>query len=122
MATHLMTGSKGERAALDYLLQAGYRLKHQNWRYKHLEVDLIMIDGPILVFVEVKTRSTAHFGQPYEAVSWQKQQKLSKAATIFIRQHRYEGEIRFDVVSILVDQEQQHQIKHIKDAFWPRYS
>lgn len=107
---------------MDHLLHAGYRLKQQNWRYKHLEIDLIMMDESVLVFVEVKTRSSADFGQPYEAVSWQKQQKLSKAATIFIRQHHYEGEIRFDVVSILVDQEQQHQIRHIKDAFWPRYS
>jgi len=121
MATHHITGTKGEQAALTHLLSHGYLLKQKNWRYKHLEVDLIMMDGPVLVFVEVKTRTTADFGLPYEAVNWQKQRKLSQAATIYIRQHGYDGEIRFDVVSILSDQGQ-FNIRHIKDAFWPRYS
>jgi|SRR5690606_17585728 len=121
MATHHITGTKGEKAALAHLLGNGYQLIQKNWRYKHLEVDLIMMDGTVLVFVEVKTRATSDFGLPYEAVNWQKQRKLSQAATIYIRQHRYEGEIRFDVVSILFNQGQ-FDIQHIPDAFWPRYS
>lgn len=122
MATHQLTGSDGEVAALQYLLQQRYYLIKRNWRYKHLEVDLIMKDGMQLVFVEVKTRSGSDFGLPYEAVTWQKQRKLSQAATIYIRQHRYEGEIRFDIVSILVNKDKKYNIRHIKDAFWPRYS
>ncbi|GAA4805400.1 YraN family protein [Olivibacter ginsenosidimutans] len=122
MATHHVIGTNGEQAALTYLLRQGYTLKHKNWRYKHLEIDLIMLDGQVLVFVEVKTRSDTAFGMPYEAVTWQKQHKLSQAATIFIRQHRYEGEIRFDIVSILADQQGQFNVRHIQDAFWPRYS
>jgi len=121
-ATHLITGSRGEEVALGHLLHIGYKLEHRNWRYKHLEIDLIMLDENTLVFVEVKTRSGANFGLPYEAVTWQKQRKLSQAATIFIRQNKYEGEIRFDVVSILANKENQYNIRHIKDAFWPRYS
>ncbi|MEH6304052.1 YraN family protein [Olivibacter sp. CPCC 100613] len=122
MATHQIIGSDGEQAALQYLLQQHHYLVKQNWRYKHLEVDLIMKDGSELVFVEVKTRSGGDFGLPYEAVNWQKQRKLSQAATIYIRQHRYEGEIRFDIVSIFVNKEKKYNIRHIKDAFWPRYS
>ncbi|MCL4641215.1 MULTISPECIES: YraN family protein [Olivibacter] len=122
MATHQITGSDGERAALQYLLHQGYYLVKQNWRYKHLEVDLIMKDGTQLVFVEVKTRSSSGFGLPYEAVNWQKQRKLSQAATIYIRQHHYAGEIRFDIVSIFANKDKKYNIRHIKDAFWPRYS
>jgi len=122
MAKHHITGSTGEQVALTYLLKHGYKLKQQNWRYKHLEVDLIMFDGQILVFVEVKTRSDANFGLPYESVTWQKQRKLSQAATIFIRQNHYEGEIRFDIVSILINKDETFNIRHITDAFWPRYS
>lgn len=122
MAKHHIIGAKGEQVALTYLLKQGYKLKQQNWRHKHLEVDLIMFDGQVLVFVEVKTRSDANFGLPYESVTWQKQRKLSQAATIFIRQNYYEGEIRFDIVSILINKDETLNVRHITDAFWPRYS
>lgn len=122
MAAHQFIGTQGEQQALQYLLKQRYQLVKQNWRYKHLEVDLIMKDGAQLVFVEVKTRSSGSFGLPYEAVNWQKQRKLSQAATIYIRQHQYQGEIRFDVVSIFANKDQRYDIRHIKDAFWPRYS
>ncbi|QNL50642.1 YraN family protein [Olivibacter sp. SDN3] len=122
MAKHLLTGISGETAAQNYLLECGYLLLHKNWRYKHLEVDIVMRDQDTLVFVEVKTRTDGRFGLPYESVNWQKQRKLSQAATIYIKQHHYEGEIRFDVVSIFANPSDQYNIRHIKDAFWPRYS
>lgn len=122
MAKHLLTGIQGESAAQNYLHGYGYQLLHKNWRHKHLEVDLVMRDGNTLVFVEVKTRTDGRFGLPYESVNWQKQRKLSQAATIYIKQNHYEGEIRFDIISIFVNKDQQFNIRHIKDAFWPRYS
>lgn len=122
MAQHQVTGAKGEEAALDHLLKLGYTLTYKNWRHKHLEIDLIMSDENTLIFVEVKTRSSANFGLPYESVNWHKQHKLAKAANIFIRKHQHQGEIRFDIVSIFANQGGSYNIRHIKDAFWPRYS
>lgn len=118
-AEHLQTGMDGEQAAHQYLLKKRFAILARNWRYKHLEVDLIMMDGPILVFVEVKTLKSADYGLPFEAVDWKKQQRLERAANIYIRKTRYEGEIRFDIISIFANADGQFNIRHIKDAFWP---
>jgi len=119
MAKHLETGQSGEIAALQYIENLGYRVLERNWRYKHLEVDIIAMDGPILLFIEVKTRRSSLYGLPYEAVSYQKQQKLDRAANLYISYIRHTGEIRFDIISILIEDSTQHRIEYIKDAFWP---
>ena len=119
MATHLQTGRNGEEAACGFLQKQGFVLLARNWRYKHLEVDFIAKDGEILVFVEVKTLTSADHGLPFEAVTWQKQQKLDRAANVYIRQNRYEGEIRFDIISIFANGAGHYNIRHIRDAFWP---
>lgn len=117
---HLQKGKDGERVALGLLKQRGYRIICQNWRYKNLEVDIIAEDGNILVFVEVKMRSYAAYGMPYEAVDYAKQAKLTRAANHYIAAHRYGGEIRFDVVSILyTEKNKTYDTRLIKDAFWP---
>ena len=119
MAEHIKTGQSGEDAALQYVVDLGYRVLAKNWRYKHLEVDIIAMDGPVLVFIEVKTRRSALYGSPHEAVSYQKQQKLDRAANLYISYIKHQGDIRFDIVSILIDATQRCQIEYIKDAFWP---
>src|SRR5690606_30910144 len=102
-----------------FLQERGFVLLARNWRYKHLEVDLIAKDGGVLVFVEVKALTSAEHGLPFEAVTWQKQQKLDRAANIYIRQNHYEGEIRFDIISIFANGTGNYNIRHIRDAFWP---
>lgn len=119
MAKHLETGKSGESAAVQYVENLGYRIIVKNWRYKHLEVDIIAMDGPILVFIEVKTRRSALYGAPSEAVSYHKQQKLDRAANLYISYSKHQGDIRFDIVSIYIDPSNHHQIEYIKDAFWP---
>lgn len=118
MAMHLQTGISGEMAALDYIRNLQYQILETNWRYKHLEVDIIAMDGDTLVFIEVKTRRKSDYGMPFEAVSYQKQQKLDRAANLYIAYKKYEGEIRFDIISILI-RGNNYQIEHIPDAFWP---
>ncbi len=118
-AKHLDTGKRGEEIACEYLRQKGYHIVHKGWRYKHLEVDVIIRDGPVLVFVEVKTRSKNIYGMPYEAVDWKKQRKLDRAANIYIAKTKHEGDIRFDIISILINNEMEPDLVHIKDAFWP---
>lgn len=119
MAKHLETGQSGELAALHYIENLGYKILAKNWRYKHLEVDIIAMDGSVLLFIEVKTRRSSSFGLPHEAVNYQKQQQLDRAANLYISYIKHKGEIRFDIVSILIDSSNNYQIEHIKDAFWP---
>lgn len=118
-AKHIQIGKLGEEIACRYLEKKGYQILHKGWRYKHLEVDVIIKDGAILVFVEVKTRSKDTYGMPYEAVDWKKQRKLDRAANIYISKTKHEGDIRFDIISILATEIDNPEIIHIKDAFWP---
>ena len=118
MANHLKTGEKGEALAREFIEQLGYIVQEQNWRYKRAEVDLIAKDGEILVFVEVKTRSTAIFGEPALAVSAKKQQLLADAASAYMEAVDHHWEIRFDIVSIILS-EDSFELEHYKDAFFP---
>ena len=110
-------GIKGEILALEYLVSLEYELIDKNWRTGHLEIDLIMKQKGILVFVEVKSRKNNYFGFPEQAVSHSKQKRLTHAANMYIEQNEYPGEIRFDIISIsniLI----KPSIFHIKDAFF----
>ena len=114
-------GKMGENLAREYLTQQGYSLLAANWRWGRAEADIIALapEG-ILVFVEVKTRSHAHFGAPDEAVSNKKQQLLYDLAGEFMYQRQYDGEIRFDIISIIW-QEPTPSLEHWKDAFFPTW-
>lgn len=102
--TALVFGRIGEEAAALHLERRGYRILARNYRTGFAEVDLIARRGTTLVFVEVKTRSSLRFGAPVEAVSAEKQRRLSKVALDYMLQHSLEGhEARFDVVSVLLD-------------------
>ena len=90
-----------------------------NWRHKRAEVDIIAKDGDILVFIEVKTRTSAYFGPPEAFVTPQKEKLLVRAAHAYMEQISHHWEIRFDVVSILRKDAQDYQIEHLPDAFWP---
>ena|SRR5690606_28995220 len=115
MAKHLKSGSIGEALAAKYLKERGYTILFQNWRFKHLEVDIIAKSEGILVFVEVKSRSGDLYGQPYEFVDQRKQARLIRAADAFLARYSYNGEIRFDIVSVYLSSQ---KVELIKDAFW----
>ncbi|WP_353125424.1 YraN family protein [Parapedobacter pyrenivorans] len=120
MPLHLKKGRDGEAAAMQYLQKQGYRIICQNWRYKNLEVDIIAEEGNILVFVEVKTRTSHAYGMPYEFVDHAKQARLTRAANHYIATMKHGGEIRFDIVSILYAAESKtYDMRLIRDAFWP---
>jgi putative endonuclease len=94
-------GREGERVAERYLVNKGYRVVERNYRCRGGEVDLILLDRRIIVFVEVKTRSDHGFGNPLEAVEPRKQQRMILAARLFIHQRKlHERDARFDVVGI----------------------
>jgi len=108
-------GNYGEQLAATYLQHLGYVLLVSNWRFKYWEVDIIAKDGNTLVFVEVKSRSKAHYGQPEDFVDAKKQYNLIQAADAYIDLTSYEGEIRFDIVSVYLETK---KVELIKDAFW----
>jgi putative endonuclease len=112
---HIHTGQFGERLAQDYLLEQGYTILEKNYRYKRAEIDIIARKDELLLFVEVKTRTTDTYGFPEEAVSLKKEKLLLDAAEAFILDCEWEKDIRFDIVSVTLTRPP--IIHHIEDAF-----
>jgi putative endonuclease len=111
-----MLGDEGERAAARYLRRRGLRIITRGYRTPRGEIDLIAREGDTLVFAEVKTRRT---GAPAEAVTTEKQRRLSLAALHFLKRFRLlDQRMRFDVVSVVwPDDRTPPTIEHIPDAF-----
>ena len=109
-------GDRGEREAARILRRAGLRVLIRGYRTDQGEVDLIARDGDTLVFVEVKSRSR---GEPAEAVTLEKQRRLTLAALHFLKRHNLlEQPCRFDVVAIVWPEGRQPaSVEHIRDAF-----
>lgn len=118
MAEHNLLGKKGEEIAQQKLVSKGYKIVELNWTFKHKEIDIIAKDGEILVFVEVKTRTESYWGNPEEFVTKKKQKLLISAAETYINEKNFVGESRFDIISVILDNEGTH-IEHIKEAFYP---
>jgi len=95
-----MRGDETEDKACRFLKQEGYRIVARNWRTKTGELDIIARDGGILVFVEVKARTSDGFGGPEAAVDHAKQRRLISAALAFMEKTQCELPTRFDVVAI----------------------
>lgn len=114
-------GDRGERAAVRYLKNRGFRIVAQQYSTPWGELDIVAIDEQVVVFVEVKTRKTIVAGHPFEAVTQEKQSKLTRMALAYMKQHKLlEYSARFDVISILwPDAERTPEITHIRNAFEP---
>ena len=82
--TKQLLGKEGERLAEQYLKKKGYKLVERNYRCAGGELDLIVLDRRVVVFVEVKTRTGHGFGSPFEAVEFHKQQRMIRAAQYFL--------------------------------------
>ncbi|MCF8449574.1 MAG: YraN family protein [Taibaiella sp.] len=117
MSKHSKIGIKGEQLASDFLLNKGYIIIFLNWRSGKKEVDVIAQKGDMLVFIEVKTRSGTALQYPEEAVNKQKQHCLKSAAAAFSEQYRQYKNIRFDIISVLMENEHVKEIVHFEEAF-----
>ena len=110
-------GREGEELAAGFLRKKGYKLVERNYRCKTGEVDLIVLDRKVVVFVEVKTRSDHRFGTPFEAVEARKQRKMIQAAQYFLHDKKLDQrDARFDVVGISWRGDQP-VVEHIENAF-----
>ncbi len=112
-------GDRGERAAARYLRREGMRILARGYRTLWGEIDLVAREGDFLVFIEVKTRRT---GDPAEAVTPEKQRRLTLAALHFLRvRNLLEQRCRFDVVAIVwADDRRPPEVEHIRGAFRSR--
>ncbi len=119
MARQQIIGKKGEDIAVEFLTAQGYLILERNWRIGKAEIDIIAKDGNILVFAEVKSRSSNHYGSPEERISAYKENLIFDAAGRYMQLTGHEWEIRFDIVSILFEKESLPVINHYKDAFFP---
>ena len=107
-------GSRYETLAADYLTSLGMTVLERNFRCRQGEIDLIVMDGQTLAFVEVKYRKDGSYGGPEAAVDRRKQQHMRLAAGQFLRQHPQFACIpcRFDVVAF-----QGNRFRYIRQAF-----
>ena len=120
----LPLGKRGERYAARLLRRKGHRVLLAGERNRFGEFDLVTIDERTperrLVFVEVKTRRNEHAGSPAEAVTQEKQRRLTRTAWSFLREHDLvDHPMRFDVVAIVWPVEAKRPLKvvHIEGAF-----
>lgn len=111
-------GDRGEKAACGFLKDRGYEILEKNYRCKLGEIDVIARRRGRLAFVEIKTRTSAQFGMPQEAVDLRKQAKIFKVAQWFLKEKKLEEmPVAFDVVAVLWKEGQAPEMHLITDAF-----
>jgi putative endonuclease len=116
MRPHLRLGHSGEDLAAALYRRRRFRVVDRNWRCAYGELDLVATRGSLIVFCEVKARSSRHCGEPAEAVDVRKQGRLRVLAGRWLAEHsgRYRR-VRFDVVSIVGGDSL--EVTHVEDAF-----
>jgi putative endonuclease len=118
MASDKVLGAKGEEIATAHLRKHGYRILHRNWIWNHKELDIVCQKDNLLIVVEVKTRANEAYERPQDAVTLKKQRNITEATQAYMDTYQLENEVRFDVISVLLDK-QQKKLEHIQDAFHP---
>ena len=118
-------GRRGEDAACRYLQVLGHTVLERNWRGSHLEIDIITLKLDELHIVEVKTRRAPVMAEPEENVGKIKRDRLVRAANAFLHSQQKVQlpaslEIFFDVVSVVLDGEQE-TVEYFPQAFIPIY-
>ena len=121
-AAHLKQGEDAEAACCTYLRSQGLKLLDTNYRCRRGEIDIIMLDKNMLVFVEVRFRKNRQFGGGLESITAAKQQKLRRTAELYLQQNDNHKNARFDVVSMSKNNQtsnnkQEYTFDWIKNAF-----
>lgn len=116
MAQHNELGELGEQLAVDFLIENGYKILERNYRYMKAEVDIIAQKKDVLAVIEVKTRSTTHFGDPQDFVNPKKIKLLLSAIDYYVVQRDLDLDVRFDIVAVIY-QKDNTKIEHLEDAF-----
>ena len=117
VSNHIKTGKTGEDIAYSFLAANGHIILERNWRYRHLEIDIISETTDFIVFTEVKTRNIKNITEPWRAVNKKKQLLLIRAANVYILRKKTTKEVRFDIISIIIHPSGEPELEYIQDAF-----
>ena len=118
MAQHNDFGKISEDRAVAYLMARGYVIRDRNWRIGHKELDIVAQKNDTLAIVEVKARKSDRYGDAVDAVTDDKIYKIVQAAEAYVRYHRINLNVRFDIIAITGEPGRQ-TVEHIEDAFYP---
>ncbi len=116
MAEHNEFGKLGEELACRYLAQREYRLLSRNFRFHHLEIDIVADYFGQIVFVEVKSRRSETFVPAELAVDREKRENLRLAALAYLRENGIDAPVRFDIITV-VGAAAPYDIRHFRAAF-----
>lgn len=116
MAEHNKLGTKGEKLAVEFLQNNGYKILERNWRFKKIEIDIIAQKNNMLAIVEVKTRSSNYFGNPQDFVNQKKIRLLVEGVNQYVISKNIDLEVRFDIIAI-IKTPTQFKIEHLENAF-----
>ncbi len=97
-------GQWGEDVTALFLENSGFQILCRNWHSRYGEIDIVAQNQEFILFVEVKTRKTAKFSQPYESVDLRKQEKIRKTVELYLQQNPNPRQPRLDVSSIIAPQ------------------
>jgi putative endonuclease len=115
-------GKQGEELAVKHLKKQGYEIICVNYRTRLGEIDIIAKDKDTIVFVEVKSRSSSAYGSPKQAVTLEKQKKISKNALLYLKEtSQMNARARFDVVAVFSSNDKA-DVEIIKNAFEISYA
>lgn len=107
-------GIRGEDIAVAHLEELGWRVVARNWRCAAGEIDVISVDpAGTTVFCEVKTRTGLGFGDPLEAITWEKQRRLRQLAATWLQTHPA-PRVRIDGIGIVLRRGHQPRISHVE--------
>ncbi len=119
MVDRMALGAWGEDVAVQHLQGRGYVVLARNWRCREGELDVVAQRGGLLVFVEVKTRSGAGYGEPAEAVTALKARRIRLLAARWLVDCRPSGsfDLRFDVVGVVRQPSGPPAVTHLQGCF-----
>jgi putative endonuclease len=112
------TGFLGENIATEYLLAKGFTILERNWRYKHLEIDIIASKAQLLHIVEVKTRSCIEFGYPEQMINAKKMQFLKNAAAHYQYENTNWKWLQFDVIALYKKPTNEWALDYFEDVYF----
>lgn len=112
------TGDLGENMAVAFLLENDFEILERNWRYKHLEIDIIANKQNFLHIVEVKTRSSIEFGYPEQMIDHNKMQFLKNAAAHYQYEHPHWKWLQFDVIAIFKKPTEEWALDFFEDVYF----
>jgi putative endonuclease len=104
--------------AMAFLARRGWHIEAHRFRLGHHDVDLVIRQGRLVAFVEVKTRSSAAWGAGTESIGWRKRLVIGRVAEVWRQRHGRPGEeYRFDVVEVTVSAGGRYGVEHLEDAW-----